>query len=324
MRRSISVPALCLKLSALLGLYACGDAGEPPSAGGTQTSTDSEDGGSEDADEAGDGDGDASGDGDGDASGDGDGDASGDGDGEPPSGIVHIGTEGTYDADGQGLALARPPESLPGDLLVLVLHRTDDELPLYVEGWTRVAECYKRDNPNDCSTEEHCTQWHNPEFCQTFGGNDGGAGHDLAQAVFHKTVEDGEPASYTFDLNIDESGQPGWAFLTALRGANTVEPVRDWSNTGCDKDPNSLFPSVTGEAGDMLLLSQSFDDAIAQDNFLPPPGTASLGYVSQSDEAGFLFGGILELGGETGILETGGPGGPNCKDALVSLTIVPS
>jgi len=73
----------------------------------------------------------------------------------------------------------------------------------------------------------------------------------------------------------------------------------------------------------MVMLSQSFDDAIAQANFLPPPGTSDFGYVSQSDEAGFLFGGLVELGGETGEMATGGPGGPNCKDALVSLTIRP-
>jgi hypothetical protein len=73
----------------------------------------------------------------------------------------------------------------------------------------------------------------------------------------------------------------------------------------------------------MLLLSQSFDDAIAQDKFGAPPGTTSFGYVSQSDEAGFLFGGLIETTGETGVLRTEGDGGPNCKDALVSLTVRP-
>jgi len=108
-----------------------------------------------------------------------------------------------------------------------------------------------------------------------------------------------------------------------LRNADTSDPVRDWSFKGCDGEADSLFPSVYGETGDMVLLSQSFDDAIAKAKFGPPSGTNSFGYVSNSDEAGFLFGGILDATGETGPMRTQGDGGPNCKDALVSLTIKP-
>ena len=51
-----------------------------------------------------------------------------------PSGeIEHVGTTEVWDADGQGLSLARPSGIRAGDLLVLILHRTDDELPLYVD-----------------------------------------------------------------------------------------------------------------------------------------------------------------------------------------------
>ena len=239
----------------------------------------------------------------------------------PPSrGIVHVGTTETYDSNGQGLVIERPTRSVEGDLLVLFLHRTDDDLPLYVDGWTRVAECFKGDNGHACGTEAMCRRWHDDDFCADFGAS--GNGHDLAQAVFYRAVGPREPSSYRFDLNRDGAGHPGWAILTALRGAATRDPVRDWSSVGCDRDDDSIFPSVQGAPGDMLLLSQSFDDAIARERFLPPPGTELFGYVSRSDEAGFLFGGLLSTRGSTGTKRTGGPGGPSCKDALVSLTIV--
>ena len=244
-------------------------------------------------------------------------------DGTPPPsevGIEHIGTTEIRNSKGI-IDIPRPSASKQGDLLVLFLHRTDDDLPLFVEGWRRVAECYKTDNGYQCATESDCTSWHDDNFCERFGNK--GHGHDLAQSIFVREVGAGEKDSYRFNLNRDSSGHPGWAILTALRGANTKEPVRDWSGTGCDKHPDSLFPSVYGENGDMLLLSQSFDDAVAEVKFGAPSGTSTLGYVSKSDEAGFLYGGILSNSGKTGIKKTQGAGGPNCKDALVSLTIKP-
>lgn len=73
----------------------------------------------------------------------------------------------------------------------------------------------------------------------------------------------------------------------------------------------------------MVLLSQSFDDAVSQSKFGAPSGTSTFGYVSRSDEAGFLFGGTLRSTGETGKMKTIGDGASSCKDALVSLTIKP-
>lgn len=253
------------------------------------------------------------------------------------SGIIHVGTTVVYDPNGQDVTIDRPSGSQSGDLLVLALHRTDDDLPLFVDGWTRVAECYKRDNGYDCSTAEDCTVWHNDDFCQTFGDEGQGA-HDLAQSVFVRAVDANEPSSYQFNLNVDNTGHPGWAILTALRGAATVDPVRDWANVGCDGDAHSVFPSVYVEKGDMVLLSQSFDDAVAQAKFSAPAGMMSFGYVTGekqyvseadqnatlvNDETGFLFGGILDAAGETGELKTTGDGASNCKDALVSLAIRP-
>lgn len=234
--------------------------------------------------------------------------------------IEHIGTSTSYDSDGYDLAVYRPAESREGDLLILALHRTDDYLPLYVDGWTRIAECYKRNNNYDCSTEADCISWYNEYFCSDFGGH---YGHDLAQAIFHRTVQANEPEWYWFDLNPYYLGHPGWAVLTALRGADNDNPLRHWAHTGCDGIADSLFPSVYGRKDDMVLLSMSFDDAVAQDRFRAPDGTNTLGYVSRSDEAGFLYGGTLTSTGWTGTMKTHGDGGPSCKDALISLTIKP-
>lgn len=70
-------------------------------------------------------------------------------------------------------------------------------------------------------------------------------------------------------------------------------------------------------------MKGNFDDAIGMDKFTAPVGFVDLGYVSNSDEAGFLFGGTLSQDGDTGPMETLGDGGPNCKDGLVSLAIRP-
>jgi hypothetical protein len=243
---------------------------------------------------------------------------------DEPSGtdgkITHVGTNSVWDGDGQNIRIARPSGSKAGDLLVLILHRTDDDLPLYVNGWTRVAECYKGDNGYACSTEATCKSWHNDDFCGDFGGH---GGHDLAQSIFYRKASSSEPSSYTFNLNRDSSGHPGWIILSALRGAATSNPVRDWAHMGCDGSSRSVFPSVYGVAGDMVLLSQSFDDKVAQSKFGAPSGTKTFGYVSNSDEAGFLFGGTLNKTGETGKMTTTGDGASSCKDALVSLTIKP-
>jgi hypothetical protein len=241
--------------------------------------------------------------------------------------ITHVGTMSVYDSNGQGLKIDRPSGSVPGDLLILALHRTDDHLPLVVAGWTRAAECLKRDNGYDCSEAADCQKWNttNNKFCDDFGS--GGGARDLAQAIFYRKVGSTEAGSYTFNMNVDASGHPGWAILTALRGADTTSPVRGWANKGCDNKSGSAFPSVSGVAGDMLLLSQSFDDSMSESRFLAPPGATKFGYTVGNDETGFLFGKLLTATGQTGVLTTQGSGsssqGQWCKDALVSLVIKP-
>jgi hypothetical protein len=261
------------------------------------------------------------------------------------TGIKHIATTRVYDPNGQGLTISRPSGSLPGDLLILVLHRTDDDLPVYVSGWNHIAECYKSDNGQDCRGVDRCASWHNSNFCQYFGTdtwrNPQGQwvryeGHDLAQSILYKVVGSNESSSYSFNLNRDSTGHPSWAFLTALRGAASTDPVRDWENEGCDGSSASVFPSVYGQKGDMLLLSQSFDDAVAASKFGAPSGMSTFGYVTgerqyvsaadqnsnlTNDETGFLFGSILTTTGETGAKRTVGDGASSCKDVLVSLVI---
>ncbi|MDX5297342.1 MAG: hypothetical protein LPK85_00175, partial [Gammaproteobacteria bacterium] len=239
----------------------------------------------------------------------------------PAEGISHVGTTQVWDRDGLGLSVNRPSGTRAGDLMVLVLHRTDDLLPFAVSGWTRRAECYKEDNGYQCLNVSDCTS-SSGGFCTRFQSKY--RGRDLAQVVFTKTAGSSEPSSYTFNLNQGSTGgHPGWAILTTLRGANTSSPVRAWANKGCDGDADSLFPSVEGRKGDMLLLSQSYDDAVSKDKFGAPNGMSTFGYVSNSDEAGFLFGGLLSSDGPTGVRRTNGSGASSCKDALVSLTIKP-
>jgi len=235
--------------------------------------------------------------------------------------ITHVGTTAVWDSNGQDLAIARSSNVRAGDLLVLALHRTDDDLPLRVDGWTLGAECFKRDNGYQCSTKSDCTAWEsNGKFCKTFGNH---GGHDLAQAVFYRTASSSGANTYRFNLNMDSSGHPGWAILTALRGASSSNPIRAWAHKGCDNSSDSLFPSVYGVSGDMLLLSQSYDDRIAKEKFGAPPGMSTFGYVSNSDEAGFMFGKRLTSTGATGTMRTSGDGGSSCKDGLVSMTIRP-
>jgi hypothetical protein len=171
---------------------------------------------------------------------------------------------------------------------VLVLHRTDSTLPFEVSGWTRRAECYKEDNGYQCLNVSDCTSrfW---RLLHKFQNKYRGL--DLAQVVFTRTASASEPSSYSFSMTKDGYiAHPGWAILTTLRGANTSAPVRAWANKGCDGDNDSLFPSVDGRKGDMLLLSQSFDDFVSKGTFTAPNGMSTFGYVANSDESGFLFG----------------------------------
>ncbi len=241
----------------------------------------------------------------------------------PPSsgGISRVGTSQVWDPDGLAVTIVKPAKTQAGDLMVLALHKTDGTLPFKLAGWTRRAECYKEDNGYQCLTIADCTTF-DGNFCTRFKNQYRGL--DLAQVIFTRTATATEPSSYSVQMT--KSGyvqHPGWAILTTFRGANTSSPVRDWAHKGCDNDSDSLFPAVDGRKGDMLLLSQSFDDFVSKETFGAPNGMTTYGYVGNSDETGFLYGATLTADGSTGVRRTNGPGGSGCKDALISITIKP-
>ena len=102
---------------------------------------------------------------------------------------------------------------------------------------------------------------------------------------------------------------------------NQADPIRSAAGTSCDGVDQNIFPSVYGETNDVLLLSQSFDDAASRDDFVAPGGTFVLGRTSSRDEFGILFGRELTTIGPTGKYITGGKGGSTCKDALLSIVV---
>ena len=249
-----------------------------------------------------------------------------------------------------------PSGTQANDLLVLFLHRTDDYLPWQMsDQWTRAAWCFKGNNHYNCATE--CVEMmpstgdHGEQYCEAFRHpgrwgeppNDSDAttdGQDLAQAVFIRTATK-EDVMDDNTIRVDMGGSsshPSWAMLLTLRGANTTHPVRDWASTGVDKSDSSIFPNVNGNANDLILLSQSFDDQIncpkinrfattkewMQSQKVPncvgefenPIGTEMLGYAMRPNEfldaTGFLWGGTLQSSvkedGTDHIWKTEGPG----------------
>lgn len=49
-------------------------------------------------------------------------------------------------------------------------------------------------------------------------------------------------------------------------------------------NPHSVFPSLSGNENDILLLSMSGDDAYDKARFQAPLGTETLGHVKDEDE----------------------------------------
>jgi hypothetical protein len=239
--------------------------------------------------------------------------------------IQHLGSMGSHGTGGM-VSVTRPPTSKPGDLLVLFVGRSNGYVPLHLGGWTKVTECLKSGpNTPQCITEAHCTKWLDAAHCETFG--DKGPGRDLAQVAYYRYVTSGEPSGYAWSF---QGNAPAWVTLTALRGAAFSSPVRAAAGRSQDFSVRSVFPSVGAMAGDMVLLSQSFDDDTQENAFLPPPGTSLFEHVvsagpSVSDgQTGYVFGGLVKSTGPTGQRPTGGPGGPMNKDLMITLAIKPA
>ena len=225
----------------------------------------------------------------------------------------------SYDKDGN-LVWDTPKSAEEGDLLLLLLHRTDHYLPLKLDGWEYGASCFKNANgQKQCFTKRHCKQMKD-EYCQWFPK---GKGRDLATVIFFKTLEKKSsslPRSFKYKIG-GSNPQPGWGFLLAVKGVDKSDPVRGSSITSADNSAKSVFPSVHGKKGDLLLLSLAFDDKSNKSDFLPPAGTDLVNFVSGSDETGFLFSKQLSSNGDTGELKTKGNGGSENKDALISLVL---
>jgi cytochrome c peroxidase len=230
------------------------------------------------------------------------------------SDVSHIGSTADYDGADK-INISVPSNAATGDLLLLFLSRTDDLLPVNLDGWTAGASCFKTNNgQSDCHEIRHCSN-RDGDYCLDFNG---GNGQDLATVVFYKTLSANENRNYSFNLR---GNHPTWAILSAVRGANNNDPIRNVATESNDNNADSLFPSVSGNTGDLLLLSMAFDDTTKQADFGAPSGMEMHKWIAGNDEAGYVYGQKLTSTGQTGSKKTSGPGGPRAKDALISMTI---
>ena len=180
---------------------------------------------------------------------------------------VRPGSTSTYDKKGI-INITRPALSQKDDLLFLFLSRTDDGLPVKLDGWKPVASCLKKKNSvRNCATIDECDEifmWN--DYCYS--------GADLGTVVFYRKVTDYEPSFYYMNITANY-GRPAWATLSAVKNADIVSenPIRSVSTMSCDKTNYSSFPSAYGKKDDLLLLSLAYDDKAVEQNFIPPNGT---------------------------------------------------
>lgn len=222
--------------------------------------------------------------------------------------------------------LAKPIDMKLGDLMVLVVSRSDDYNPIARNGWNTVASCFKEDNADKyCALHTECTQ-RDGDYCLRFQGNR--KGWDLASTVFTKPVEQNDLDSWSLKVDLKTrsesgSGRPGWSILAIVRDADLVNPVRGFASTSCDTVRQSIFPSVPGaKKDDLLLLHMAYDDAADEVLFQPPQGMQWAGYVKGTDETGVMYQQTLAQDGDTGPRTTLGDGWRGlCKDANISLVI---
>lgn len=224
----------------------------------------------------------------------------------------------SYDENGN-MVWDIPETAKEGDLLVLFMSRTDDRLPLELDGWKYAASCFKTNNTqNQCFTKSDCKK-RKDGYCKWFPK---GNGRDLATIIFFKTLEkEGSLLPKHIKYDIVGGTHPGWGFLLAVNGVDSSDPIRGSGGISNDKNAASVFPSVRGMKGDLLLLSMAFDDATNELDFLQPDGTGFVNFVKGKDEAGYLYSKRLLSSGPTGKLVTRGKGGPASKDALISLVL---
>lgn len=274
----------------------------------------------------------------------------------------HVRTTTSYSYAGTSLVVEAPSTD-PSHAVLLFLGRTDGSLPLKLGGaWTRLgkdkADCFKsRNRQRRCYHADYDCSLRRGRRCVEFRAErrrqDGGrgrykysSGRNLATVVYWRLAS---PQRGTYKLHLGDrlGGHASWAIATAVRTASLGGDVdgdlvvRDVSTASCDDVAGSRFPSVRYAPGDILLLSQAYDDAAARSGVFDPPfGTELIGHVGGTyDETGFLYGARLTAAGfggggdittsnnagspmfETGDVTTRGTGGSPCKDALIAMTI---
>jgi hypothetical protein len=256
--------------------------------------------------------------------------------------IRHVGsTEGTSQ-DGT-VRIRVPSGTEAGDLLLLFLHRTDDTnfwsastladrlSPARGDAWKGPVATCAFDN-----------QASPPDFdCR-------GQQADLNQVLYWKraTADDlRADGSQLERLTIDFPGShPAWAIMSTIEnGGASSNPVRAWKGqTDCDDIEGTRFPAVTSSssnpvrAGDLLLLSQSYDDGedagVDSGSFTFSSTISRFADVFDNDEAGHLFGRVLTsddliVGSTTTRTRSYATNGDpdrnqaSCKDIAVSIVI---
>lgn len=232
----------------------------------------------------------------------------------------------SYSGDGS-LTVSNPSVEKDG-LLVLFLSRTDGYLPFEIgDGWDRVGECYKSENQQGrCFTVDDCSKIAygdgadaSSRYCTEF--SDGTTGEDLATVVYARRQNGAQ--SYSFSMPGDTAS---WAVLanveTQLLDYPSSGAVRDLSGTSCDGRAASVFPSVNGKSGDLLLMFMANDESESASAFQPPDSDSVIvGYVAGYDETGILYGKVLKKSGGTGSMSTRGDGSYECRDETISLTL---
>ncbi|MFK7823853.1 MAG: hypothetical protein AB8G05_06845 [Oligoflexales bacterium] len=251
---------------------------------------------------------------------------------ETNSQVEFIDSSGAYacgDSTGRGNFTIDVPDTVEkGDLLVFFLHRTD--APFYPDAdaisrgglplvggpdmtWNKEVSCYMQVNGKPCTEN-----WRHK---------------DLIQSVYWKVFDEGDQMSYTIKMQAHDKDHitPEWASLAVLRNVDPIEPIYGTATRSPDDSRRSVFPAVKVVERGYLLLSQSFDDAVAKNIFQAPDQTESLDYVTgdekeygcKNDETGFLFGRETDTTNEGKEYTTNGDGVSTNKDIMISISFKP-
>lgn len=249
------------------------------------------------------------------------------------AGDPYVASTTTGKAQDGTVRIAIPAGTSSGDLLLLFLHRTDD-----ANFWDGRAQLAGRMTPDDVD------DWNGPvakcSFDNSAGDFDcaGSDQTDLNQVLYWKKATSADTGGKATTIDFPGS-HPAWAIMARVpNGGASSNPVRAWKGqTSCDNLRGTKFPSVSGaKVGDLLLLSQSFDDGyrkpdgsrdnwIESTNFTAPSGFSRKAYVIDKDEAGFLYSKTLTSTSATGTPASIGPETDGdvdkCKDIGVSIII---